>query len=299
MDPRLERLRSQKVFIGTSSWKYEGWKDIVYCKPYRSQKQFNEECLAEYAEHFTAVGVDHTYYAWPSPHLIKRYANQTPKEFKFCLKATERATVFKYPNLKRYGKEAGKLNDSFLEPGAFEDNFLIPLEPYSTRLGPILIEFSQFYPGMIDSGREFVEKLDAFLEKVARHKAFSFAVEIRNRNWLKQPYLEMLKRHGVGHVFNSWTRMPEIGAQLEALADLKLARFAARLLLKPGTQYAQAVEAFSPYNELKQVHADIRSQAASLIKRAVSLGIPAYVFVNNRFEGCAPLTIAAILDELQ
>lgn len=93
--------------------------------------------------------------------------------------------------------------------------------------------------------------------------------------------------------------MPEIGAQLEALADLKLARFAARLLLKPGTQYAQAVEAFSPYNELKQVHADIRSQAASLIKRAVSLGIPAYVFVNNRFEGCAPLTIAAILDELQ
>ncbi|MCB9254971.1 MAG: DUF72 domain-containing protein [Bdellovibrionaceae bacterium] len=299
MDSRLEKLRAKGIYIGTSSWKYEGWKDLIYHRPYRSQKHFNEECLNEYAEHFTAVGVDHTYYAWPNPSQIKRYAEHTPASFRFCLKATERVTVFQYPKLKRYGKEAGKLNEHFLNAGEFEDNFLIPLEPFSKRLGPILIEFSHFYPGMISSGREFVEKLDQFLSQVARHKAFEFAVEIRNSNWICAPYFETLKRHGVGHVFNSWTRVPTIGEQMDALGDIPLALYAARLLLSQGTKYEQAVEAFSPYNELKETHPAVRQQAAELIRRAQVAGISAYVFVNNRFEGCAPLTIAAILDSLE
>src|SRR5947199_23451 len=116
MDSRLASLREKHVYIGTSSWKYPGWKGLIYKKPYRTEKEFNETCLVEYAENFTAVGVDHTYYAWPTPKAFSHYISQTPPDFRFGLKATEKTTVFQYPKLKRYGKDAGTLNASFLDP---------------------------------------------------------------------------------------------------------------------------------------------------------------------------------------
>lgn len=299
MDPRLERLREEGIYIGTSSWKYEGWKELIYCRTYKTKKDFNENCLNEYAEHFTAVGVDHTYYTWPNPNGIRKYVEQTPDRFLFALKATEHATVLKYPKHRRYGKVAGTLNHSFLEVAPFEDRFLGPLEPFHKRLAPIMLEFSQFFPGMLSSGQEFVDRLGDFLEPLTKHKKFRFAVEMRNSNWLKKPYFELLAKLRVGHVYNSWTRMPSIGDQLEQTDKLKLPFLSSRVLLKPGKKYAQAVESYSPYSEIKDKHPDIRTDAARLIQRARSMGIPAYVFVNNRCEGCAPLTIAAILDQLE
>jgi len=212
------------------------------------------------------------------------------------MKATERVTVFQYPNLKRYGKEAGKRNESFLNPDIFIDYFLGPLEPFKKRLGPIMLEFSQFYPGSLASGSEFTERLAKFFEGVQTIPGFQFSVEMRNRNWLKQPYFEMLAREKVSHVFNSWTRMPPIGEQLDAALDFKPPSYVARLLLEPGTKYEEAVEAFSPYDRVQKALPSMRQDTARLILRAIEQGVPAYVFVNNRSEGCAPKTIEAILE---
>lgn len=297
MDERIARLRRRNVYLGTSSWKYAGWKGLVYRKPYRTEKEFNDTCLAEYAEHFTTVGVDHTYYAWPTEPAFSKYVDQTPDGFRFGLKATEKVTVFHYPKLKRYGKEAGKRNESFLDASLFQEKFLLPLEPFKQRLGPIMLEFSQFYPGTIASGSEFVERLDVFFNAV-KGSGFQFSIEIRNANWLKAPYFECLTRHGVAHVFNSWTRMPTILEQLEQSRDAELPMLVSRVLLQPGTKYEEAVEAFSPYDRLQETHPALRQGGAALIRRALDAGVPAYVFVNNRAEGCAPLTIAGILDIL-
>ena len=40
----------------------------------------------------------------------------------------------------------------------------------------------------------------------------------------------------------------------------------------------------------------LRKDAADLIRWASDMGVPAYTFVNNRFEGCAPKTIDGILE---
>ena len=52
---KLGSLAARQVYIGTSSWKYEGWLGQVYTpERYRvrgrfSKKRFNDSCLAEYA----------------------------------------------------------------------------------------------------------------------------------------------------------------------------------------------------------------------------------------------------------
>lgn len=299
MDPRIAEWKKKDVYWGTSSWKYGGWMGLVYNEDYPSDKAFQNDCLLEYARHYTAVGVDHTYYAYPSPAMFARYVDQTPEDFRFGLKVTEAITVMRYPKLKRYGKLAGLDNPDFLSAEKFHDEFLKPLEPYKGRLGPLMLEFSQFYPGMIASGSEFVERLDRFFDAVGKDTGFTFGIEMRNRGWLKTPYFDALTRHGVAHVFNSWTRMPSLSEQLDAAGSFKPPCYVARLLLKPGTQYEDAVEAYSPYDKVQEELPQVRQDTAQMVETAVATGVRAYVFVNNRLEGCAPLTILGILDRLE
>ncbi len=298
MIEELKALHARGVYFGTSSWKYPGWQGWFYRKSYRSQKAFNETCLSEYAETFPAVGVDHTYYDWPKPKMFAHYAEQTPPHFRFGLKVTERVTVFRYPKIARYGKEAGLTNPDFLNPLTFAENFLNPLEDVRDRIGPIIFEFSHFRPGMLESGRDFVQRLDSFFQKLGPtdHR---FSVEIRNQSWLEPEYFEMLAKHGVSHVFNSWTRMPSLQEQLTLAKPYALDSIVSRVLLQPGTRYEDAVEAFSPYDQVVEEQPKLRTAIADLVQRAVELNLPAYVFVNNRAEGSAPKTIEGALSVLR
>lgn len=92
--------------------------------------------------------------------------------------------------------------------------------------------------------------------------------------------------------------MPTLGEQLKLSEGFRLPNYVARLLLQPGTKYEDAVEAFAPYDKLQEEFPAMRQEAAQLIRRAIEFGVPAYVFVNNRSEGCAPKTIEAILANL-
>lgn len=299
MNYPFEKFLKHRWYFGTSSWKYEGWKGLIYQENYKSDKSFQDECLREYGLQFTCVGVDHTYYHWPSQKGFLKYAEQTPDHFQFVLKATDKVTVLKYPNLPRYGKDSGKPNPFFLDASLFSEKFLTPLLPVKEKIGPIMFEFSQFHLDSFRRGSEFVEKLDQFLEKIVKNTDFKFAVEIRNSNWLHPSYFDCLVRHQVGHVFNSWSRMPLIQEQLEKARGYSLPFIVSRLLLKPGTVYQDAVDQFSPYNELQLELSDIRNSVVELIFHAKQLGVPAYTLVNNRFEGCAPKTLNGIISLIE
>jgi hypothetical protein len=56
------------------------------------------------------------------------------------------------------------------------------------------------------------------------------------------------------------------------------------------------VDAFAPYDRIQDPNPKLRRDVARLIRQAAELRIPAYVLVNNRAEGSAPLTIAAIAE---
>ncbi len=122
---------------------------------------------------------------------------------------------------------------------------------------------------------------------------------MRNRNWLKPEYFECLSRHQVTHVFNSWEAMPPVSEQL-ALPGSRTnpGLVAARFLLKPGRTYEQAVKTFEPYDSLKEENPEARAAGKTLIAEGKAAGPQrkTFIYVNNRLEGHALSTIAAIVD---
>jgi uncharacterized protein YecE (DUF72 family) len=103
MKQRLVDLAAQGVFVGTSSWKYPGWRGALY-DPARyewhgkfSESRFNRNCLSEYAEVFKTVCVDAAYYTFPSQQYLEGMANQVPEDFLFGFKVTDAITIKKFP----------------------------------------------------------------------------------------------------------------------------------------------------------------------------------------------------------
>ena len=80
-------------------------------------------------------------------------------------------------------------------------------------------------------GREFLMTLDEFLAKLPR--GWPYAVEIRNRNFLRAEYFAVLARHGAAHIFNSWTDMPPLSEQAALPGSFTSPDFFAARLLSP------------------------------------------------------------------
>ncbi len=293
---RLRRWASQGIRFGGSSWKYPGWKGMVYTREYPSKKVFERDCLAEYSTIFPTVCADFALYDFPDPRQMKAIHDQTTGEFTVSLKVTDRITIKRYPDLPRHGGQAGKENPDFLNVELFEDAFLAPLEELRGKTGAIIFEFSTFYPGSGVTERRFVELLDAFLAKLPKN--YAFAVEVRNREFLTEEYFAMLRAHGVSHVLNSWTRMPPIVEQLQISGVLTAPFTVARALLRPGRTYQDAVEKFSPYEEIKEENPELRAGLADLVRHCIAEGRSLYAYITNRAEGNSPKTIEAILDIL-
>jgi len=299
------RLAGQGVFIGTSSWKYPGWRGQLYhddryvWKGRFSDARFEKYCLTEYAQVFKTVCVDAAYYKFPDDRFIEGLFPHVGSDFRFAFKVTDQITIKRFQKLPRFGPLAGAGNPDFLNAERFISEFLGPLTPHREHIGLLMFEFSRFRPEDFSRGREFVEALDAFLGKLP--KGWQYGVELRNRSFLQPPYFEMLRRQNVAHIFNSWQEMPPVDEQMNLPASFASPDFfGGRLLLRPGRKYEEAVKLFSPYNEIKDPYPEGRAAAASLIRKGLQGGgkTRAYVYVNNRFEGNALQTLDAIVEAL-
>ncbi len=306
-----DRVRQQTAFLaknglypGSSSWKYRGWVNQLY-DPARylhrgrfSTGRFNQLCLAEYAAVFPTVCVDAAYYQFPNPHSIQALVDLVPPHFQFAFKVTSDITVKRFPKLDRFGARAGQINPAFLDPDLFIRAFLRPLEPFRPHIGLLIFEFSRFHPTDFARGRDFVAALDRFLDRLPAD--WPYGIEIRNRTFLHPDYFATLTRHRVTHVFNNWEAMPDIADQLDLPGSLTHpGRVAARFLLRSGRRYQQAVDSFAPYARLQDPNPAGRAAAVRILREALATrgGRQVFLYVNNRFEGNAPGTLQAILDQ--
>ncbi len=210
---RLHALAEQNIWIGTSSWKYEGWLDQIYTRERYlargkfSRKRFEAECLAEYAGIFPIVCGDFSFYHFPSPQYWQRLFTSAPPALRFALKVPEEVTAEVFPKHARYGTRAGMNNPAYLHVDALSALFLEPLEPYHDRIATLIFEFGARSAAL----GEFAGRLAPFL--AALPPTFRYAVEIRNRTYLRSPYFDLLRRFRNAHAFNAWTRMPPLGEQ--------------------------------------------------------------------------------------
>jgi uncharacterized protein YecE (DUF72 family) len=219
---------------------------------------------------------------------------QVPAGFRFAFKAPEEITTPAFPRHPRYGSRAGQPNPLFLDSNAFITQFLTPLEPFAGAVAVIIFEFPAAFAGVFEGYGDLSNALDRFFGKLPQ--TFRYAVEIRSPPVLYTDYFRTLRNHGIAHVFNSWTDMPSISEQM-ANEDAFTANFTvSRALMIPGRAYEQTVSKFAPYTAVQEPSLEVRSALKRLLVRAKQRGEPTFIYVNNRLEGFAPGTIAAVVD---
>ena len=296
----LERLRSNipdSVRFGTSTWNYPGWHGLVYQEDY-GPKGAAAKMLREYAAFplFGTVGIDSSYYGPPTEAVLRSYAEHLPPGFPCISKVWSQITVHTFTKAQD-PERAGSRNPDFLNPDLFIEEIYQPYQRYfAANTGPFVFEFQTIakYSGIDANG--FANRLDEFFSALPRDA--QYAVEVRNDDFLTPMYFAVLREHGVAHVFNSWTRMPPIGHQVDLPGAITGPFILARALLRPGRTYDEAVDAFAPYDRIREPNLKLRRDLVRLVKTAVQVRLPAYLLVNNRTEGSAPLTIAAVAELL-
>jgi uncharacterized protein YecE (DUF72 family) len=297
---KLRALAEKGIYLGGSSWRYEGWLGQIYT-PDRyftrgrfSKKRFEESCISEYAETFPIVCGDFSFYQFPSDQFWQKLFTAAPPHLKFGLKVPEEITCKSFPTHPRYAARAGLDNPSFLNAELFEAAFLQPLLPYRDRIAVLIFEFGTFSKKAYGEPETFFDDLTVFLAKLPQ--GFRYSVEIRNQEFLLPEYFQVLRESGIAHVFNAWTRMPPLGSQIQ-IPDAFTADFTvARALLRQGRPFEIAVQKFSPYTQTVEENPEARTALKDLVERAQRKREPAYLFVNNRLEGNSPLTIQAVVD---
>jgi uncharacterized protein YecE (DUF72 family) len=298
----LASLAADGIFIGTSSWKYPGWLASVYserCYVFRGKfatARFDDQCLAEYAEAFPTVGVDASYYTFPNVRSLVAMAKDVPATFRFSFKVTENITLKRFPGLPRFGDFAGQANPNFLNVELFRSQFLTPLESIHDRVGLIMFEFSRFYAPDFARGRDFVAALDTFLGALPRD--WRYGVEIRNRNLLQSEFFTMLAAHGVAYLFNLWSGGLTLPPQLAMEGCFSAPFSGGRLLIKPGSNYEECERRYAPFDRVHEPWPEARAAAVRLMQTARERGrTPLFLYIGNKFEGSAPLSIAAMAEE--
>ena len=293
-------LLSPLIRFGTSTWTYEGWQGQVYKKQY-SKSVFARECLGEYCQYqyhneplFRTGGNDSTFYRPPTTNQLLRYLNQIPEDFEMCCKVWEEITIPRFASHVRYGVKAGQPNPRFLDAKLFNEMVLTPYREakFEPHTGPFLFEFQRHDL----SSDEFYSRLHGFFGQLP--KDFSYAVEIRNAGLLGPDYRKVLETHGVAHIYTHWSYMAALAEQHTRMGGFTTPFTVLRLLTPLKISYEAAKKRAEPYTKIVGELPAMRRETVELVRMAVAEGRRAYVLVNNRSEGNAPLTIQALTDHL-
>jgi uncharacterized protein YecE (DUF72 family) len=174
------------IRIGTCSWADESLSKLWYPPGVKSA----EERLRHYAEQFDTVEVNSSYYALPSASMATAWADRTPDDFIFHVKAFGMMTrhpvkVEQLPPDMRSQVEAVDARGRIGRPSrelraAVFRRFLREIDPIRSagKLGGILMQL----PPYIVHGQKAFEYLEWAAEQLAGEQML---VEFRHRSWLE------------------------------------------------------------------------------------------------------------------
>lgn len=142
-----------EIRVGTSGWNYTEWRGSFYPTAIKPAGM-----LAYYAQHFSTVEVNNTFYRMPTAKAVEGWAATVPAGFRFVLKAPQRITHF------------ARLRDVDEPVRVFSDTAGL----LGTKLGPLLFQLPPNFK--VDAGR--LASLLALLPPAVRA-----AFEFRNPTW--------------------------------------------------------------------------------------------------------------------
>jgi uncharacterized protein YecE (DUF72 family) len=162
------------LHLGTSSWSSQDWEGVFY-PPGTPPSEY----LPFYATRFGAVEVDATFYRVPSAAMTKKWRRDLPDGFLMAAKVPQAITHEK----------------GLVDCGEDLAAFVEAMDNLGDRLGPLLFQFPYFKKDAEMTQAIFLDRLAKFLPGLP--KGHRFALEIRNKGWLKPAFLDLLRAHGV------------------------------------------------------------------------------------------------------
>jgi len=182
-----------ELFIGTSGWNYDEWKDGFYAGVKRRDR------LAHYARQFNAVEVNATFYRLQKAATLEHWRDETPDGFRFTIKGN------------RYLTHNKKLKDP-LESVEIERDTARPL---ATKLSVVLWQL----PGKLDKN---ISRLRDFCEALRAWDAVSHVIEFRHTSWFDEETAECLDACGIASCQSDTADWPMWNAATGDLACVRL-----------------------------------------------------------------------------
>jgi uncharacterized protein YecE (DUF72 family) len=254
------------IRLGTSSFTAAGWQGAFYPRGMRQS-----DYLGFYSTRFDTVEIDSTLYGIPTVEAVENWARKTPPGFVFSVKAPQVITHEKVLLGCEWDCERFVQTVSFL----------------GEKLGPIVFQFPFFNESMFDTPVQFVSRLKPFLKGLERLGKRKYAVEIRNKDWLKPRFLDVLRENNVALVLQDQSWMPgprEMSEKVDAItADFTYIRW---LGDRKGIEQITTV-----WNKTVVDRAAELQSWVDVCQKIQKRGVSQYIYANNHYAGFAPATI--------
>lgn len=250
-------MQKDKIHIGTSGWSYKDWKGVFY-----PDNVPPTDYLSHYAQQFDTVEVDSTFYGIPRQSTVEKWFRQTPDHFIFTLKV---------PQVITHEKRLQNCEPEW-------EQFFSTVSLLGQKLGPLILQFDYKFR----FGPHFAA-LEAFLQKhSSKHR---LAVEIRNKDWHRDAFYQMLQTFGVALVLNDLYYMPRV---VRLTADFTIVRLLGNRKQIP-----------DDFSRVRVERSRDLEWWTEQIERFLQKNLEVYVYSNNRYQGHAPATIRDLLERLK
>lgn len=284
----LARQLPRALHLGTSSWFFPGWHGLVWDRP-TDETTLTREGLRAYSAHplFSTVCLDRTFYAPLERAQFTALADQVPEDFKFVVKAPAACTQ----SWTRSATGQSDPNPTFLDSRCVHERFIAPcLAGLGDKAGALLFQFPPLGRALLRERGRFVERLHAMLQALPEGPLY--VVEVRDPSLLTRPFFAALRDAGAHYCVGVHPRMPAVAVQAAAMAGAGPSPLVVRWNLNPREPDYQAAKArYAPFDRLVEEDESTRESIARLVAAPLAAGEPAFVIVNNKAEGSAPISI--------
>jgi uncharacterized protein YecE (DUF72 family) len=212
--PRQRVATAGQVRIGISGWTYPPWRGVFYPRGLPQSRE-----LEYAASRFRSIEINGTFYGLQRPEAFAAWAERTPDDFVFSVKAPRYITHM----LKLRNAEvplANFLASGLLRLGAKLGPLLWQFPPnfafYAERLEPFLA----MVPHDTEAAAAMARRHDARLTRRAwtrteAKRPLRHAFEIRHESFRSIEFINLLRRHGVALVCADtveWPRLMDVTA---------------------------------------------------------------------------------------
>lgn len=302
-DPELVELAAAlppNLRLGTSSWSYPGWANLVWDGEY-AETVLSKNGLSALAKHplFRTVSVDRNFYRALTASQYARYAAMVPDDFRFMVKAPSLVTD---ATVRDEGGRGMQANPVFLSSEIARQDFVLPaLEGLGHRIGVLVFQLSPIPGHLLADQPALLARIAAMLESLPDITSAApdavIAVEVRDPQLLNPAFADMLRSVRATFCMGLHAKMPPIEDQLPMLRAMWPGPLVCRWNLhrRHGRfGYEDAEKLYGPFDRIVDPDPETRAALTKVIAGTTRAGQNAFVTVSNNAEGCAPLTIAQL-----